>query len=71
MTVRKEMIDQLASIPNVAVSEGVLLRDRTRFGIGGPAELYVEAASETAFSALCGSRSRAGRTIASSARAPI
>ncbi len=45
------MIDQLASIPNVSVSERMLLSDRTRFGIGGLAELYVEAASEPAFSA--------------------
>jgi UDP-N-acetylmuramate dehydrogenase len=51
MTVRKEIIDQLASIPNVSVSERMLLSDRTRFGIGGPAELYLEAASEPAFSA--------------------
>jgi UDP-N-acetylmuramate dehydrogenase len=51
MTVRKDTIDQLASIPNVSVSEGVLLSRHTRFGIGGPAELYVEAASETAFCA--------------------
>jgi UDP-N-acetylmuramate dehydrogenase len=51
MTVRKEIIDQLASTPNVSVSEGMLLSDRTRFGIGGPAELYVEAASEPALSA--------------------
>src|SRR5580658_7655125 len=52
MTVPKAIIDQLASIPNVSVSEGMLLSDRTRFGIGGPAELYVEAASEPAFSAV-------------------
>jgi UDP-N-acetylmuramate dehydrogenase len=51
MTVPKEIIDQLANIPNVSVSEGMLLSDRTRFGIGGPAEVYVEAASEPAFSA--------------------
>jgi UDP-N-acetylmuramate dehydrogenase len=51
MTVSRQIIDQLASIPNVSVSEGMLLSDRTRFGIGGPAELYVEAASEPAFSA--------------------
>jgi UDP-N-acetylmuramate dehydrogenase len=51
MTVRKEIIDQLASTPNVSVSEGMLLSDRTRFGIGGPAEVYVEAAFEPAFSA--------------------
>ncbi|MGP0076421.1 MAG: UDP-N-acetylmuramate dehydrogenase [Bryobacteraceae bacterium] len=49
MTVRKETIDQLATIPNVSISEGVLLSDHTRFGIGGPAALYLEAASETAF----------------------
>jgi UDP-N-acetylmuramate dehydrogenase len=51
MTVRKEMIDQLAAIPNVSVSERMLLSERTRFGIGGPAELYAEAATEPAFSA--------------------
>jgi UDP-N-acetylmuramate dehydrogenase len=51
MTVEKELIDQLAGIPNVSVSEAVLLSDRTRFGIGGPASLYVEADSEPAFSA--------------------
>jgi UDP-N-acetylmuramate dehydrogenase len=50
MTVRRETIDQLAYTPNVSVSEGELLSDRTRFGIGGPAEVYVEAASEPAFS---------------------
>jgi UDP-N-acetylmuramate dehydrogenase len=51
MTFPREIIHRLASIPNVSVSEGMLLSDRTRFGIGGPAELYVEAASEPAFSA--------------------
>jgi UDP-N-acetylmuramate dehydrogenase len=51
VTVREEIIDQLASIPNVSVSQGMLLSDRTRFGIGGPAELFVEASSEGAFSA--------------------
>jgi len=51
MTARKEIVLQLASIPNVSVSEGMLLSERTRFGIGGPADLYVEAASEPAFSA--------------------
>jgi UDP-N-acetylmuramate dehydrogenase len=51
MTVQIDIIDQLANIPNVSVSEGMLLSDHTRFGIGGPAELYVEASSETAFSA--------------------
>ena len=49
--IARETIGRLASLPNVSVSEGVLLSDRTRFGIGGPAELYVEAASEPAFCA--------------------
>src|ERR1700722_20638660 len=49
MTVRRETIDQLARIPNVSVSEGVMLNGHTRFGIGGPAEVFVEAASEQAF----------------------
>ncbi len=49
MTVRKETIDRLASIPNVSVSEGVLLSRHTRFGIGGPADVFVQAASEEAF----------------------
>ena len=49
MTVQKETIDQLASIPNVSVSEGVLLSRHTRFGIGGPADVFVQAASEAGF----------------------
>src|SRR5579859_6578382 len=51
MTVATQIADQLAGIPNVSVSKGALLSERTRFGIGGPAELYVEAATEAAFSA--------------------
>jgi UDP-N-acetylmuramate dehydrogenase len=49
MTVPKEIIDQLAGIPNVSVSEGVPLSEHTRFGIGGPAGAFVQAASEQAF----------------------
>jgi len=49
MTIGKETIDQLARIPNVSVSEGVLLSRHTRFGIGGPADVFVQAASEQAF----------------------
>src|ERR1700704_65354 len=49
MPVPRETIQQLADIPNVTVSEGPLLSRYTRFGIGGPAEVYVEAASEPAF----------------------
>lgn len=49
MTVRRETIDRIASIPNVSVSEGALLSRLTRFGIGGPADLFVQAASQLAF----------------------
>jgi UDP-N-acetylmuramate dehydrogenase len=49
MTVRKETIERLARIPNVAVWQGVLLSGHTRFGIGGPAEVFAEAASEQGF----------------------
>jgi UDP-N-acetylmuramate dehydrogenase len=49
MPVRRETIDQLASISNVSVSEGALLSQHTRFGIGGPADVLVKAASEEAF----------------------
>ena len=54
MTVVQEIVDRLASIPNVSVSEGTLLSELTRFGIGGPAALYVQAAGELAFSAALG-----------------
>jgi UDP-N-acetylmuramate dehydrogenase len=54
MTVPKEIVRQLAGIPNVTISEGALLSEHTRFGIGGPAALYVEAASQTAFCAALG-----------------
>ncbi|HEX5226172.1 MAG TPA: UDP-N-acetylmuramate dehydrogenase [Bryobacteraceae bacterium] len=50
MTVDRKIIDSLARIPNVTAREAALLSELTRFGIGGPATLYVEAASE---SALC------------------
>src|SRR6202451_1781120 len=49
MTAEKVIIDHLARIPNVSVSEGVLLSAHTRFGIGGPADAFVEAATEQAF----------------------
>ena len=51
MTVRKETIDRLAAIPNVSVYEGALLSRHTRFEIGGPADVLVQAASDEAFAA--------------------
>jgi UDP-N-acetylmuramate dehydrogenase len=49
MPVPRETIQQLADVPNVTVSEGPLLSRYTRFGIGGPAEVYAETASEASF----------------------
>jgi UDP-N-acetylmuramate dehydrogenase len=48
MTAR-HIIDRLATIPNVSASEATPLSLHTRFGIGGPAALYVEAGTEAAF----------------------
>ena len=49
MSVRPETIQRLADLPNVAISQRALLSRYTRFGIGGPADVYVEAADESAF----------------------
>ncbi len=49
MTVREETIHRLTGIPNVSVSQCALLSRHTRFGIGGPADVFVEATSEQAF----------------------
>ncbi len=49
---------RLAQIPNLALIEHAPLSRYTRFGIGGPAELYVETADETSFmQALSAARS--------------
>ena len=49
MSVRPETIERLADLPNVAISQGALLSGYTRFGIGGPADVYVEARDEQSF----------------------
>jgi len=49
MTVDRKTIDQLAQIPNVSIREGALLSQLTRFGIGGPAAVLVEASFEPPF----------------------
>ncbi len=41
----------LAEIPNLKVEAGVPLSQHTRFGIGGPADLFAEAADAEAFAA--------------------
>jgi UDP-N-acetylmuramate dehydrogenase len=49
MPVAFETVDRLADLPNVTVSRGALLSRYTRFGIGGPAELYFETSNERSF----------------------
>jgi UDP-N-acetylmuramate dehydrogenase len=40
----EQTLQRLAEIPNLHVSAGTLLAPRTRFGIGGPADIYAETA---------------------------
>src|ERR1700682_2074789 len=49
MPVPEETRSRLAAIPQLRVSEGPLLSQYTRFGIGGPARLFAETADEAAF----------------------
>src|ERR1044071_4199347 len=41
------MFEHLAAIPGVLCRENALLRDYTRFAIGGPARLLADAATES------------------------
>jgi UDP-N-acetylmuramate dehydrogenase len=49
MPVRPETIERLTNLPNVAISQGTLLSHHTRFGIGGPAGVYLETGDEQSF----------------------
>ena len=49
MPAAEEAHARLAEIPNLTVSAGTLLSRYTRFGIGGPADLYAETADMQAF----------------------
>src|ERR1700687_3322031 len=49
MPVPEETLTRLAAIPHLRVSEGPLLSQYTRFGIGGPARMFAETADEAAF----------------------
>jgi UDP-N-acetylmuramate dehydrogenase len=49
MPVPPETIHRLANLPNVTILQGVMLSRYTRFGIGGPAELYFETPHEQSF----------------------
>jgi UDP-N-acetylmuramate dehydrogenase len=57
MPVIEEALGRLGQIPNLQVSRGAPLARYTRFGIGGPAEIYAETESVEAFvSALLAAR---------------
>ena len=58
MSVRPETIERLASLPNVTISEGALLSRLTRFGIGGPADVYAGSRRRARFIAALRSRAR-------------
>jgi UDP-N-acetylmuramate dehydrogenase len=49
MPVEQETLQRLAHIPNLSISEHALLSRYTRFGIGGPAEVYAETPDEQSF----------------------
>jgi UDP-N-acetylmuramate dehydrogenase len=49
MPTTEEMRAHLTAIPNVTVSVDVPLAHHTRFGVGGPADLYAETGSEAGF----------------------
>jgi UDP-N-acetylmuramate dehydrogenase len=49
MPVPTETIHRLANLPNVTILQGVMLSRYTRFGIGGPAEVYFETPDEQSF----------------------
>jgi UDP-N-acetylmuramate dehydrogenase len=49
MPTTEEIEVRLAAIPNLAVSAGTPLSRYTRFGIGGPADVYAETGSAEAF----------------------
>ena len=49
MPVPPETIQRLANLPNVTILQGAMLSQYTRFGIGGPAEVYFETPDQQSF----------------------
>ena len=49
MPVRQSTLERLADLPNVSITRDAPLSLRTRFGIGGPADVYFETADESSF----------------------
>jgi len=64
MPVHPKVIEQLAGLPFLTISQGALLSQHTRFGIGGPAEVYAETADESAFIAAVNIARAAGAALA-------
>jgi UDP-N-acetylmuramate dehydrogenase len=60
MPTAAEMHSRLAEIPNLTVSAGERLASYTRFGIGGPADLYAETSDVPAFIAALGAARTSG-----------
>jgi UDP-N-acetylmuramate dehydrogenase len=64
MPLIEETGQRLAAIPNLTTSPGEPLSRHTRFGIGGPADLYAETGSEEAFiAALAAARDGGIETV--------
>ena len=63
MPVVEEARARLAGIPNLTVSADVLLSRYTRFGIGGPADLYAETDSVEAFVAALDAARASGMPV--------
>jgi len=49
MPVQQETLQRLSRIPNLSISVQTLLSRYTRFGIGGPADVYAETPDESSF----------------------
>src|SRR5581483_7908601 len=64
MSAAEEAQSRLAGIPNLTVSTGTLLSGHTRFGIGGPADLFAETTDAEAFiTALTAARASGVPTV--------
>ena len=63
MLATEETRARLAEIPNLTVSAGTPLSRYTRFGIGGPADLYAETESVEAYIAALAAARDSGMQI--------
>ena len=63
MPTTEETHARLAEIPNLTVSACTPLARYTRFGIGGPADLYAETRDEQAFIAALAAARESGTPV--------